>query len=208
MYFIFEKAPILEWITRNELLIYVTAAAIGVFLAFFAYWFVQSVIGGLVRKILERGVGEENAASLTELKKNTFIYRFFLRNGSTLRNLISCVGGELEELKKADGEDASKEESTAKEASEVVGEASEDAKEPKPTFKERAKKFFSRFKIKRYDYENAKFYISADNEKKAKDRHSRTMSALWLPLIFVLCVGCAIGIYYLFPVIMDLISNQ
>ena len=184
-----ETASLFWRIITHEHVVYY-AVALGVFFSFFAYWFTQRYMGGLVRKMLEKGVGEENAVSLEEINANKFVYRYFLRNGSTLRNIISLVDGELKEIKKAD-------------------ESTEEAegKEKKLSFKERAIKLLSRFKTKKYDYENAKFFISEDNEKKATDRHSRKMSGYWLPLVFVLCILCAFGMTFLFPFVMGMIRK-
>ena len=191
MYLMFEGAPFIGWIIDQKVLIYAIAG--GVFLAYFAYWFVQSFIGGLVRKMLENGVGEENAKTLSELEKSSFLYKWFLRNGSTLRNLVSCVGGDLKEIKKA------------KDGSYIEVEKSDSDK--KLSFKEKVKSFFLRFKPKIYNFENAKFYISQENEKKARDRHSRAVNPLWLPLMLVLCAAAAFGMTYLLPIIMDYILN-
>ena len=38
--------------------------AVGVFFAFFAYWFLQNIVGKLVRRIAKRAIGEENAKTL------------------------------------------------------------------------------------------------------------------------------------------------
>ena len=191
MYLMFEGAPFIGWIIDQKILIYAIAG--GVFLAYFAYWFVQSFIGGLVRKMLENGVGEENAKTLSELEKSSFLYKWFLRNGSTLRNLVSCVGGDLKEIKKA------------KDGSYTEVEKSDSDK--KLSFKEKVKSFFLRFKPKIYNFENAKFYISQENEKKARDRHSKAVNPLWLPLMLVLCAAAAFGMTYLLPIIMDYILN-
>ena len=93
MYLLFNDAPLLGWLIDTNILI--LAIAIGVFLAFFAFWFTQTVIGSLVRRLLSDGVGEENAKTLKEISKDNFIYRFFLRDGSVLRKTVSCVGGEI-----------------------------------------------------------------------------------------------------------------
>jgi ABC-type antimicrobial peptide transport system permease subunit len=73
----------------------VYSIAIGVFFAFFAYWFLQNIVGKLVRRIAKRAVGEENAKTLEELDRSNALYRFLLRDGSTLRRMISCVGDTL-----------------------------------------------------------------------------------------------------------------
>jgi ABC-type antimicrobial peptide transport system permease subunit len=78
----------------------VYSIAIGVFFAFFAYWFLQNVVGKLVRRIAKKAIGEENAKTLEELGRNNALYRYLLRDGSTLRRMISCVG---DALPKAEG---------------------------------------------------------------------------------------------------------
>lgn len=242
MFFIFDVAPFIGYTITQKILIYAIAG--GVFLAFFAYWFVQTFIGGLVRKLLERGVGEKNGATLKELGKDKLIYKWFLRNGSTLRNLVSCDVGELKELNKMSSEDGEEVKSKASYTDESAkdditknvladgeaitvdneeaakGEASADseaadseeavsvnAKAKKLSFKERVKNFFYRFRLRIYDYENVKFFIPAENKKKAIDRHSKTVSPYWLPIMLVICGLCAFGMTYLLPIIMDFIRN-
>ena len=78
----------------------VYSIAIGVFFAFFAYWFLQNVVGKLVRRIAKKAIGEENAKTLCELDRNNALNRDLLRDGSTLRRMISCVG---DTLPKAEG---------------------------------------------------------------------------------------------------------
>ena len=231
MFSIFDAAPFIGYTITQKLLVYAIAG--GVFLSFVAYWFVQTFNGGLVRKLLERGVGKENGATLKELGKNRFLYRWLLRNGSTLRNLISCDCGELAEIKKIRGDEATKteqaesaeeaedaekaeqvaednaeksiiEESNAKESD---GSGAEPEKKEKPSFKDRLKAFFRGFRIKRYNYDGVKFFISEENKRKAKDRHSKPVNPLWLPLVLVLCALCAFGMTYLLPIIMDFIRN-
>lgn len=73
----------------------VYSIAIGVFFAFFAYWFLQNVVGKLVRRIARKAIGEENAKTLDELGRNNALNRYLLRDGSTLRRMISCVGDTL-----------------------------------------------------------------------------------------------------------------
>ena len=187
MFSIFDVAPFIGYTITQTILIYAIAG--GVFLAFFAYWFVQTFNGGIVRKLLERGVGAEKGATLAELGKDKFLYRWLLRNGSTLRNIISCDCGELAEIKKSsrDGE--------------------EDNVDKKPTFKDRVKAFFRSFRIKRYNYEGVRFFISEENKEKAIGRHAKTVNPLWLPIAFVMCALCAFGMTYLLPIIMDFIRG-
>ena len=78
----------------------VYSIAVGVFFAFFAYWFLQNIVGKLVRRIAKRAIGEENAKTLDELDRNNALYRYLLRDGSTLRRMISCVD---DALPKAEG---------------------------------------------------------------------------------------------------------
>ena len=199
MFFIFDVAPFIGFTITQNILIY--AIASGVFLAFFAYWFVQTFNGGIVRKLLKKGVGKENGATLKEIEMDNFLYRWLLRNGSTLRNIVSCDCGELAEIKKSKSEDDEKVEETKADA-----ESEKEAKK-KSSFKDRVKAFFYGFRIKRYDYENVKFFISEENKKKAKGRHSKPVNPLWLPLMLVICAICAFGMTYLLPIIMDFIRN-
>jgi ABC-type antimicrobial peptide transport system permease subunit len=73
----------------------VYSIAIGVFFAFFAYWFLQNVVGKLVRRIAKKAIGEENAKTLEELGRSNALNRYLLRDGSTLRRMIFCVGDAL-----------------------------------------------------------------------------------------------------------------
>ena len=198
MFFIFDVAPFIGFTITQNILIY--AIASGVFLAFFAYWFVQTFNGGLVRKLLKRGVGKEKGATLKELEMDNFLYRWLLRNGSTLRNIVSCDCGELTEIKKGKSNDIAN-------VDEATTESNNEPTEKKLPFKDRAKAFFYSFRIKRYDYENVKFFISEENKEKAKGRHSKPVNPLWLPLMLVICAICAFGMTYLLPIIMDFIRN-
>ena len=198
MFFIFDVAPFIGFTITQNILIY--AIASGVFLAFFAYWFVQTFNGGLVRKLLKRGVGKEKGATLKELEMDNFLYRWLLRNGSTLRNIVSCDCGELTEIKKGKSNDIEN-------VDEATTESNNEPTEKKLPFKDRAKAFFYSFRIKRYDYENVKFFISEENKEKAKGRHSKPVNPLWLPLMLVICAICAFGMTYLLPIIMDFIRN-
>ena len=138
----------------------VYSIAIGVFFAFFAYWFLQNVVGKLVRRIAKKAIGEENAKTLCELDRNNALNRFLLRDGSTLRRMISCVG---DALPKAEG-----------------GKA---------------------------DFTQAKFFVTAENSKKALHRYPRKISAWWLALVFFLAAGVSFGATYLVPIILDLFSK-
>ena len=95
--YLFENTNILG-LETIDLTVY--SIALGVFFAFFAYWFLQNIVGRLVRKIAKRAIGEENAKTLDELDRNNALYRYLLRDGSTLRRMISCVG---DALPKAEG---------------------------------------------------------------------------------------------------------
>ena len=86
-------APFLGWVVTTDIVIY--AIATGVFLSFVAFWFVQNVVGSLVRELLKSSTAEENGKTLDELGKNNAVYRFLLREGKVLRRTVSVVGGEL-----------------------------------------------------------------------------------------------------------------
>lgn len=204
MFSIFDVAPFIGYTITQNVLIYAIAG--GVFLAFFAYWFVQTFNGGIVRSLLKKGTGKENGATLKELGKDKFIYKWLLRNGSTLRNLVSCDCGELAEIKKNRSADAEMaEEAKDDDVAESKEEASD--KKEKPAFKDRVKSFFYDFRIKRYDYEGVKFFISEENKEKARGRHSKPVSPLWLPIALVMCALCAFGMTYLLPIIMEFIRG-
>ena len=169
----------------------VYSIAIGVFFAFFAYWFLQNIVGKLVRRIAKKAIGEENAKTLDELDRNNALYRYLLRDGSTLRRLISVVGDTLptvEEEKSAldkMAEESDKEETDKKEATKKVN-----------PFKKQANADFSR----------AKFYVTEDNSKKALHRYPRKISVWWLVLVFALAAGISFGATYLVPVILDMFN--
>lgn len=83
--------------------IVVWGICIGAMLAFSVYFFQMRVLGSLVRLLLETSVGEENATTLTLLGKNNAFYRYFLRDNTVLRKIVSVVGGSVP--KNSDGED-------------------------------------------------------------------------------------------------------
>ena len=206
MYLFFNDAPLLGWLIDTNILI--LAIAIGVFLAFFAYWFTQTVVGSLVRKLLSEGVGEDNSKTLDELKKNNFLFRFLLRDGSVLRRTVSCVGNELPLLEE-DSKEAEKEaESTAEEKAEKVPEdAGDDNVARIIESKEEKKSFFARFKKPKKDYSKAKFFISEDNVEKATAKYPKKVSSLWLLLVLFLCISVGIAMTFLLPFIMGLILD-
>lgn len=180
MYLLFENAPFLGWVVTSNIVIY--AIAVGVFLSFVGYWFVQNVVGELVRKLLKNGVGEDNAKTLKDLGSLNFIFKFLLREGKTLRNLVSVKGGALTPLN-------------------VKKEDSETPK--KKSFKDR----IASLKRVKYDYENAEFFIPEDKVEKARAKFAHKSNIFWLPLVFILCAVVAFGMTFLLPIIMDLIMN-
>ena len=202
MYLLFNEAPLLGWAINMNILI--LAIAIGVFLAFFAYWFTQSVIGSLVRKLLSDGVGEENARSLSELSRNNFIFRFLLRDGSVLRRTVSCVGGELP-LREDDAEDEKEEKNALVEEAPETAEANGEARILES--KEEKKSFFARFKKPKKDFSKAKFYIPEEQVEKATAKYPRKISPYWLILVFFLCVIVGVAMTWLLPYIMGLILD-
>ncbi|MBR7101274.1 MAG: hypothetical protein IKC74_03200 [Clostridia bacterium] len=206
MYLFFNDAPLLGWLIDTNILI--LAIAIGVFLAFFAYWFTQTVIGSLVRALLTDSIGEDKAKTLDELKKNNFLFRFLLRDGSVLRRTVSCVGNELPLLEE-DSKEAEKEaESTAEEKAEKVPEdAGDDNVARIIESKEEKKSFFARFKKPKKDYSKAKFFISEDNVEKATAKYPKKVSSLWLLLVLFLCISVGIAMTFLLPFIMGLILD-
>ena len=206
MYLFFNDAPLLGWLIDTNILI--LAIAIGVFLAFFAYWFTQTVVGSLVRKLLSEGVGEDNSKTLDELKKNNFLFRFLLRDGSVLRRTVSCVGNELPLLEE-DSKEAEKEaEITAEEKAEKAPEdAGDDNVARIIESKEEKKSFFARFKKPKKDFSKARFFISEDNAEKAAARYPKKVSSLWLILVLFLCISVGIAMTFLLPFIMGLILD-
>ena len=206
MYLFFNDAPLLGWLIDTNILI--LAIAIGVFLAFFAYWFTQTVVGSLVRKLLSEGVGEDNSKTLDELKKNNFLFRFLLRDGSVLRRIISCVGNELPLLEE-DSKEAEKEaESTVEEKAEKAPEdAGDDNVARIIESKEEKKSFFARFKKPKKDFSKARFFISEDNVEKATAKYPKKVSSLWLILVLFLCISVGIAMTFLLPFIMGLILD-
>ena len=203
MYLFFDEAPLLGWLIDTNTLI--IAIAIGIFLAFFAYWFTQTVVGSLVRKLLSKGVGEDNAMTLDQLSKNSFVFRFLLRDDSVLRKTVSCVGGALPVIE----EEKNEEEANESKTEEPSKSEDESEKEPVATIveseKEEKKSFFARFKKPKKDFSKAKFFIAEENMEKAKAKYPRSIKGAWLVLVFFLCVAIGIGMMYLIPFIMDLI---
>ena len=204
MYLFFDDAPLLGWLIDTNTLI--IAIAIGIFLAFFAYWFTQTVVGALVRKLLSEGVGEENAKTLDELSKNSFVFRFLLRDDSVLRKTVSCVGGVLPVIEE---EKAEPEAEKTKTEEEPLKSEEKSGKDPVATIiedeKDEKKSFFARFKKPKKDFSKAKFFITEDNVEKARAKYPRSIKGAWLVLVFFLCVAIGIGMMYLIPFIMDLI---
>ena len=138
---LFDNTASLGGLLSLKAAIYSIAA--GVFLAIFAYWFLQNVVGKLVRRIAKRAVGEENAKTLDELSRNNWLYRYLLRDNSTLRRLISCVGDTLPRITdKEEGSvlDAIAEESKAESKDEVKATLVD----AQPETKERAERQWER----------------------------------------------------------------
>jgi hypothetical protein len=180
MYLLFESAPFLGWMVSTDIFIY--ALAVGIFLSFVGYWFVQNVIGGLVRKLLKNSVGEENAKTLSSLGSDNGFYKFLLREGKTLRNIVCVRGGSLTSVNaEKEGEEAPK----------------------KKGFKAR----FASLKRVKYDYTNAEFYIPEDKVEKAKSKFAHRSNPFWLLLVFVLCAVVGFAMTFLVPIIMDLIMK-
>jgi hypothetical protein len=180
MYLLFENAPFLGWMVSTDIFIY--ALAVGIFLSFVGYWFVQNVIGDLVRKLLKNSVGEENAKTLSSLGSDNGFYKFLLREGKTLRNIVCVRGGSL----------------TSVNAEKESGEA------PK---KKGLKARFASLKRVKYDYTNAEFYIPEDKVEKAKSKFAHRSNPFWLLLVFVLCAVVGFAMTFLVPIIMDLIMK-
>lgn len=80
---------------RVNLEIIIWAVCIGINVAFILTFIIKNFVGECVRSIIKNAQGEENAKTLSELKSMTPICRYFLRDGKTLRNIISVVGNEL-----------------------------------------------------------------------------------------------------------------
>ncbi|MBQ8393273.1 MAG: hypothetical protein IJX51_05815 [Clostridia bacterium] len=179
-----DDAPFLGWVVTTDIVIY--AIAIGVFLSFVAFWFVQNISGSIVRDLLNKAKDESSALSLDELGKNKAIYRHMLREGKVLRNTIACVGGSLPVIE---------------------GKRSSEEEAEKGFFKKLWDKIKNKFTRTKYDYSNAKFYIPEDGIEKAEARYSKSFKTWWLPVIFVLCIAIAFGMTFLMPIIMDLIRG-
>lgn len=80
--------------------IVVWGACIGAIIAFSINFFQNHILGSFVRKLLKECVGEESAKTLTELGCDRFYYRFFLKNGSSLRKFVGgCVDNSQNEAK-------------------------------------------------------------------------------------------------------------
>ncbi len=195
---LFDNTASLGGLISLKAAIYSIAA--GVFLAIFAYWFLQNVVGKLVRRIAKRAVGEENAKTLDELSRNNWLYRYLLRDNSTLRRLISCVGDTLPRITdKEEGSvlDAIAEESKAEDKDEVKATLVEAQPEKKNPFKKQPPADFTR----------AKFYCTEENAKKALHRYPKKVSFLWVVLAFVLAVVIAVAATYFLPIILGLFNK-
>ena len=77
---------------------------IGAMLAFTVYFFQMRVLGSLVRALLDSAVGEENATTLTLIGKNNAFYRYFLRDNTPLRKIVSVVGDTLPKTAEGQGD--------------------------------------------------------------------------------------------------------
>ena len=82
---------------NNSTVLIIWAVCVGVSLGFVGNFVSKAIAGPFVRALLSKGaIGEENAISLREAG---FLYRkllaFSLRDGSSLRNTVSVVGGSL-----------------------------------------------------------------------------------------------------------------
>ena len=189
-------APFLGWVVTTDIVIYAIAA--GVFLSFVAFWFVQNVVGSLVRELLKSSTSEKNGKTLDELGKNNAIYRFLLREGKVLRRTVSVVGGELAVIEDKKPEN----EANAQDSD----ESSENGEKPKKgLFKRLICWFKSKFKRVKYDYTEAKFYIGEEQIEGAEAKYSKTFKTWLLPIILVLCAAVAFGMTFLMPIIMDFI---
>ncbi len=71
----------------------VWSICVGANIAFIASFFSRNVTGKLVRSMLSNAIGISNAKTLFELgSRSNWFTRSILKNGSTLRNIVSVVG--------------------------------------------------------------------------------------------------------------------
>ena len=78
----------------------VWAVCIGANIGYFYLFFSRNIVGGVVRKLLESSVGEENAKTLSELgyTKFSLFHKTLLKDGGILRSFIGVVGGEIPKI--------------------------------------------------------------------------------------------------------------
>ena len=83
------------------------AICIGANLGFLYNYFSRNIVGELIRRLLSSAVGEDNAKTLCELgyKKFTLFYKVLLKNGSSLRRIVSVIGGSIPASTNATGID-------------------------------------------------------------------------------------------------------
>ncbi|MBQ7907686.1 MAG: hypothetical protein IJ309_06925 [Clostridia bacterium] len=153
------------------------AICIGANLAFIATFLIRNFNGIIVRRLLDRGVGQTHAYTLGELGISgalLFVCKRLLRDGAVLRNTVSCVGGQIPQVpieKKTD-------EKTQKEI--------------EPAF--------------RPAYEQARFYIDESKEAKARSSYGEKTQWWLLPLFVVLSVAISYGMTHLLPWLLSLFS--
>lgn len=142
------------------------------------YVFVSKILtGAVIRKLLDKGVGEENAKTLYELELSSFyikLYSFTLRDGKHLRSLVSCVGG------------------TIPKSVEKL-EPSNDTDKP--------------IEPQEYlDFTKAKFYISKEKEEKARSMYGKAPKWFWLPISLAIAIVVAYLCTLALPWVLGLIG--
>lgn len=74
------------------------AMCVGANIAFIATFFIRNFNGIIVRRLLDKGIGSKHAYTFGELGISgalLFVCKHLLRDGSVLRNTVSCVGGKI-----------------------------------------------------------------------------------------------------------------
>ena len=84
------------------------AICIGTNLGYLYMCFSRNVIGGVVRRLLQSSLGEENAKTLSELgyAKFSLLHKILLKDGGMLRCCVSVIGGKIPKITNSNGEEA------------------------------------------------------------------------------------------------------
>ena len=87
-------------LNNNSTALIVWGVCIGVCIGFIINFVSKTIAGILPRALLSKDcIGEENAKTLSELGlSNKKLIKLFIKDGSTLRNTVSVIGGKLPKI--------------------------------------------------------------------------------------------------------------